>query len=113
MGGAYRGPTGGSGGGSLPKPPPLPRRGADIDETVFNSMNRYDEARAREAIKSSISRAPKIDKFAAAPIGMGAAAGAGVVAKKRKDAEKTEAYKRKPRMADAPPKINIRKAYEE
>lgn len=103
-----------SGYGSIPRPPPAPRAGADIDEVVFHNMNIRNNEAAREAIRSSIASKPKIDKpMGAAAIGMGAAAGAGIAAKKRKDAEKMEAYKRKPRMADKPPKINPRKAYEE
>lgn len=103
-----------SGYGSIPRPPPAPRAGADIDEVVFHNMNIRDNEAYRQKIRASLASKPKIDKpMGAAAIGMGAAAGAGIAAKKRKDAEKMEAYKRKPRMADKPPKINLRKAYQE
>jgi len=105
MGGAYKGPTGGGGGG-MAAPGSVPR------SEINNYLKKLQSYKISE---SSIGRAPKIKDLrdSAVAIGVGAAAGAGVVAKKRKDAEKTEAYKRKPRMADAPPKIKLRKAYQD
>lgn len=99
-------------------PPPYP----SVSRNPPPPSTEYREALARAYLKSQEAAArdirssgrPKIDKpMGAAAIGMGAAAGAGVVAKKRKDAEKMEAYKRKPRMADKAPKVNLRKAYQE
>lgn len=59
-------------------------------------------------------RSGRIDRpMAAAGIGMGMGVVAGVAAQKIKDAEKLAAYKRKPRMADKAPKVNLRKAYQE
>jgi len=113
MGGAYKGPTGG-GSGDLRQFKQVMReiRASDTKQAIMD--NYLKKLQSEKISESSISRAPKIDKpMGAVAIGAAAAAGAGVVAKKRKDAEKTEAYRRKPRMADAPPKINIRKAYEE
>lgn len=100
MGGAYRGPSSGMGGGGA----------------YGGKMERAYQAQANQKIEipKSAIRNDRIDKpMGAAAIGMGAAAGAGVLAKKRKEAKKMEEYRRKPRMADGPPKINLRKAYEE
>lgn len=133
MAGAYRGPSGNvtGGGGTYrdgftsgvaygkgqSRPYEMTRQAGFKDGMEYGrNMEKAYQAQANQKIEipKSAIRNDRIDKpMGAAAIGMGAAAGAGVLAKKRKDAEKMEEYKRKPRMADGPPKINPRKAYEE
>lgn len=114
MAGAYRGSTVG-GGGTIPRPPPLPRKGADIDEIVFHNMRNNEAARAIEkSVRNPQASSRRIDRpMAAVGVGAAGAAAAGVAAKKREDTERLEAYKRKPRMADKAPKVNLRKAYQD
>ena len=102
MGGAYKGPTGGGAAyGRVPKSSVTFRRLGGVDKASPSFQSDVKDA-AKDTIKESVK------------IGAGAGMGvAGVVAKNRKDAEKMEAYRRKPRMADAPPKIKPRKAYED
>jgi len=116
MGGAYKGPTGSDGAayGRATRMPEIPkssvtfRRVGGVDK-ASPSFGSDVKAAAKDTIKDSVK------------IGAGAAAGAGYMAKKKKDAKDNYASQltvirqplRKPRMADAPPKINPRKAYEE
>ncbi|NBO26761.1 MAG: hypothetical protein EBU96_08250 [Actinobacteria bacterium] len=108
MADSYRGPSGGQ------------HWERDLRSNLRNLESEYKESFS-SGLKNSIRNVSDNDKSIGPALRAGVVAGATAAAgaavrkayKDRKDTEQAIEYRKKPKMADKPPKISPRKAYEE